>query len=151
MNGKETPTEVYITDHINRFALEFLQNCDRARPFALMVGHKAVHSPFEPSPKHKDLFNNQWFDLPPTWDDTYEGRPPYLQARRRSPHGLDGLPKRADLRVNEFHAFDSSPGPWIDWRWSSRYCSGTWAFSIRCSMGTLSRRGCGLPSWPCPF
>lgn len=91
VNGKKVPTEGYITDHINRFALEFLKQRDPQKPFALFIGHKAVHGPWEPRPDHAHLFDHEWFGLPKTWDDTYEGRPPYLKARRKSWHGLEGL------------------------------------------------------------
>jgi N-acetylglucosamine-6-sulfatase len=91
VNGKTTPTEGYITDHINRFVMDFLKNRDTGKPFALFVGHKAVHSNFEPAPQHANAFNDQWFELPKTWDDTYNGRPAYLSARRKSWHGLEGL------------------------------------------------------------
>ena len=91
VNGKPTPTEGYITNHINRFALEFLTKRDRGKPFCLFVGHKAVHGPFEPDPKYKGLFDHEWMPLPRTWDDDYQGRPSYLKARRKSWHGLEGL------------------------------------------------------------
>jgi N-acetylglucosamine-6-sulfatase len=91
VNGKPTPTEGYITDHINRYVLEFLTKRDRGKPFVLFVGHKAVHSPFQPDPKYKSLFDDQWMPLPPTWDDDYKGRPSYLKARRKSWHGIEGL------------------------------------------------------------
>lgn len=91
VNGKETPTEGYITGHINRFALEFLRNRDRGKPFAMFVGHKAVHSPVEPDPKYRNLFAGEWMPLPKTWDDRYDGRPSYLKTRRKSWHGIEGL------------------------------------------------------------
>jgi arylsulfatase A-like enzyme len=91
VNGKKVPTEGYITDHINRFALEFLKQRDPGKPFALFVGHKAVHGPWEPRPDHAHLFDHEWFALPKTWDDTYDGRPSYLAVRRKSWHGLEGL------------------------------------------------------------
>jgi N-acetylglucosamine-6-sulfatase len=91
VNGARTPTQGYITDHINHFALEFLKNRDTGKPFAIFVGHKAVHSGFEPDLKYKDVFKDVWCELPKTWDDTYEGRPPYLKTRRKSWHGLDGM------------------------------------------------------------
>lgn len=91
VNGRKTPTEGYITDHINRFALEFLRQCDPGKPFALYVGHKAVHGPWEPDPKYRNLFDQEWMPLPKTWDDTYVGRPSYLKARRKSWHGIEGL------------------------------------------------------------
>ena len=91
VDGKPTPTQGYITDHINRFALEFLTKRDRSKPFVLFVGHKAVHGPFEPDPKYKPLFEREWMPLPKTWDDDYQGRPSYLKTRRKSWHGLEGL------------------------------------------------------------
>ena len=91
VNGKKVPTEGYITDHINRYALEFLKQRDARKPFALFVGHKAVHGPWQPRPDHAHRFDNEWFPLPKTWDDDYQGRPPYLKARRKSWHGLEGM------------------------------------------------------------
>lgn len=94
VNGKETPTEGYITDHINRYAIEFLKQRDPGKPFAMFVGHKAVHGPFQPDPRTLEPFENEWIELPRTWDDDYEGRPPYLKIRRKSWHGLDGMLER---------------------------------------------------------
>jgi N-acetylglucosamine-6-sulfatase len=91
VNGKEMTAEGYITDRITGFALDFLKQRDRSKPFAMFVGHKAVHSPFQPDPKYKDLFDKEYMGLPPTWDDTYEGRPSYLKARHKSWHGIEGL------------------------------------------------------------
>ena len=92
VNGRNTPTEGYITDHINRFALEFLQDRrDPGKPFVMYVGHKAVHGVWQPDPKYRDLFKDEWMPLPKTWDDTYEGRPSYLKTRRKSWHGIEGL------------------------------------------------------------
>jgi N-acetylglucosamine-6-sulfatase len=91
VNGKQTPTEGYITDNINRFALEFLRSREKSKPFAMFVGHKAVHGPFEPDPKYKDAFNGEWMPLPKTWDDRYDGRPSYLKERRKGWHGIEGL------------------------------------------------------------
>lgn len=91
VNGKETPTKGYITDHINRYMLEYLDKRDKSKPFVMYVGHKAVHSGFDPDPKYMEQFKNEWMPLPKTWDDTYEGRPSYLKTRRKSWHGLEGL------------------------------------------------------------
>lgn len=91
VNGTPTPTQGYITDQITRFSLDFMRNRDKAKPFAMFVGHKAVHSPFQPDPKNAHLFDNEWMPLPVTWDDDYEGKPTYLAARRKTWHGLEGL------------------------------------------------------------
>lgn len=91
VNGKQTPTEGYITDHINRFALDFLNSRDKSKPFVMYIGHKAVHGPFEPKKEHAEMFQDEHMPLPKTWDDTYAGRPSYLKERRKSWHGLEGL------------------------------------------------------------
>lgn len=91
VNGKPVESQGYITDRITDYALEYLKGRDRGKPFAMFVGHKAVHSPFEPDPKYRELFQNVHAPLPPTWDDRYIGRPSYLKARRKSWHGLEGL------------------------------------------------------------
>jgi arylsulfatase A-like enzyme len=91
VNGTSTPTQGYISDSITRFSLDFIRNRDRSKPFAMFVGHKAVHGPFQPDPKYAHLFDNEYMALPPTWDDTYQNKPSYLAARRKSWHGLDGL------------------------------------------------------------
>ncbi len=91
VNGTPVRSEGYITDRITDYALEYLKQRDRAKPFAMFVGHKAVHGPFDPDPKYLELFKDEYMPLPRTWDDTYEGRPSYLKARRKSWHGLEGL------------------------------------------------------------
>jgi N-acetylglucosamine-6-sulfatase len=94
VNGQQRPTQGYTTDQITRFGLEFLRSRDRSKPFALFVGHKAVHSPFQPDEKYVHLFDHEWMPLPPTWDDPYTGKPAYLAERRKTWHGIDGLLER---------------------------------------------------------
>jgi arylsulfatase A-like enzyme len=91
VNGVQTPTQGYISDSITRFSMEFMRNRDKSKPFAMFVGHKAVHGPFQPDAKYAKAFDNEYMPLPPTWDDPYEGKPSYLAARRKTWHGLEGL------------------------------------------------------------
>jgi N-acetylglucosamine-6-sulfatase len=94
VNGTAMPTQGYITDQITRFALEFMRNRDTSKPFAMFVGHKAVHGPFQPDPKYAHVFDDVSMPLPATWDDDYEGKPTFLAARRKTWHGLEGLMQR---------------------------------------------------------
>ena len=50
MDGTQTPSRGYVTDVITDHAVEFIAKPRGDRPFALYIGHKAVHSPFQPAP-----------------------------------------------------------------------------------------------------
>ncbi len=64
----------YVTDLITDFALDFLEQRDPNKPFALLYHHKAPHRNFMPNVKDLDLFNNQEIPLPETFWDDYAGR-----------------------------------------------------------------------------
>jgi arylsulfatase A-like enzyme len=55
VNGKVTETTGWVDDVSTDFALRFLRE-NKDRPFALAVGFKAAHGPFDPPPRHKDTF-----------------------------------------------------------------------------------------------
>ena len=73
-NGAETPTEGYVTDLITEFAIDFLDNRDSSKPFALLYQHKAPHRNWMPHPRHFDDMDRE-YPLPETFDDDYAGRP----------------------------------------------------------------------------
>ncbi len=71
----ETITERgYVTDLLTDKALDWLSQRDEGRPFFLVCAHKAPHDPFQPHPKHKDLFAAEPIPEPATFHDTYENR-----------------------------------------------------------------------------
>lgn len=51
INGTSTPTEGWVDDVSTEFAIEFLKQ-NRQRPFALALGYKTCHGPFEPPERH---------------------------------------------------------------------------------------------------
>lgn len=61
IDGKQIEKSGYMTDILSDFAAEFLE-ARHEKPFCLYVSHKAVHGPFTPAPRHKDLFAG---DVPP--------------------------------------------------------------------------------------
>ena len=54
IDGKAEKVDGYITDLLNRYAIEFIKT-PRPKPFALYLAHKAVHGPFTPADRHKGL------------------------------------------------------------------------------------------------
>jgi arylsulfatase A-like enzyme len=55
VNGKVQQTTGWVDDVSTDFAVRFLRE-HKDKPFALAVGFKAVHGPFDPPPRHKETF-----------------------------------------------------------------------------------------------
>lgn len=64
----------YATTIITDKAIEWLQKRDTARPFCLLVHHKAPHRNWMPDTLDFDLFDGTEFPVPSSYFDTYEGR-----------------------------------------------------------------------------
>lgn len=58
VNGQTMPTQGWVDDVSTDFALQFL-TAHRDRPFALVVGYKSAHGPFEPPPRLADKYAGQ--------------------------------------------------------------------------------------------
>ena len=71
----ETITESgYVTDILTDKAINWLSQRDAQRPFFLVCAHKAPHDPFQPHPKHRDLYADERIPEPATFHDGYENR-----------------------------------------------------------------------------
>src|SRR5439155_15145963 len=64
----------YATDIITDFALEFLKNRPKDKPFFLMCHHKAPHRPWEPDDKHAHMYDDLDIPEPETFNDDYKTR-----------------------------------------------------------------------------
>src|SRR5262249_46650460 len=58
INGTNTPTTGWVDDVSTDFALEFIGN-HRDKSFALVVGYKSAHGPFQPPPRLADKYEGQ--------------------------------------------------------------------------------------------
>jgi arylsulfatase A-like enzyme len=75
LNGKRVKKEGYVSEIITADALDWLKNKrDPAKPFCLMVHHKAPHREWEPALKHLTDYDGVKFPEPPTLFDDYSGR-----------------------------------------------------------------------------
>lgn len=90
-NGKQELVKGYMTDIITEEALAFIR-ANRDKPFALNLWHKAAHLPFQPAPRHADVFENVNFPKPETWDNDYRDRPSWM--RRAGNYGVHLQPWR---------------------------------------------------------
>lgn len=65
----------YVTDIITDMTIHWLsEQRNRDKPFMLMYQHKAPHGPWQPAPKHYELYENETIPEPPTLFDNWEGR-----------------------------------------------------------------------------
>ena len=68
--------EGYITDIITDDAIDWMENKrDMAKPFCLMINHKAIHRNWMADTTDLALYEDKVFPLPETFYDDYEGRP----------------------------------------------------------------------------
>src|SRR6185503_11850986 len=70
-DGKEMKMTGYMTDILNSNAVAFV-NKEHTKPFALYLAHKAVHGPFTPAERHKNLYADAKVSRPPSIDDSLE-------------------------------------------------------------------------------
>lgn len=85
-SGEDRRIEGHSTDVITDLALDWLEQRDTSKPFALMVQHKAPHRNWKPSLRELELYTDITFPEPPTLFDNYEGR----VAAASHKMGIDG-------------------------------------------------------------
>ena len=73
-NGTPVNEKGYATNLTTDFALEWLKNKDRDKPFCLLLQYKAPHREWAPDTKYKALWENDTIPLPNTFYDNYKER-----------------------------------------------------------------------------
>jgi arylsulfatase A-like enzyme len=82
-SSETTYTGRYATDVITDLAIDFLEKRVRAKPFFLMVHHKAPHRPWEPDTAHMQHFANRRIPEPATFWDDYSTRSDAMHENRQ--------------------------------------------------------------------
>jgi arylsulfatase A-like enzyme len=73
-DGKPEKIPGYMTDLLSDYAVEFVKR-RRAKPFMLYLAHKAIHGPFTPAERHKELYADQSIKRAASAQDMLEGKP----------------------------------------------------------------------------
>ncbi len=104
IDGKLVPQKGDITDELTDYALDWLKQTDRNRPYFLYLSHKAVHAEFEPAPRHKGKFANAKFVYPKTYAPAQAEQklPMWVQNQRNSWHGVE-YPYHSRLDIAEYY------------------------------------------------
>lgn len=67
--------EGYVTDITTNIALDWMKKeRNSAKPFLLMLQHKAPHRPWQPGPEHLTMYDDVEIPEPATLFDDYQGR-----------------------------------------------------------------------------
>ena len=90
-NGEKRIIERYVTDELNDRALGFIEQ-ERDKPFALYLSHKAIHGPFTPAARHRDLYADAELVEPETWNDSMGDKPD--EVRRIQTRGVETIGER---------------------------------------------------------
>jgi arylsulfatase A-like enzyme len=101
VNGKAAVREGFMTDLLNEHAINFLKQ-PRSKPFSLYFSHKAVHGPFTPPERHRELYADAPIARPPNALDDLIGKP-MLQREvpvdpKRNPGQVRGGPTNETIR-----------------------------------------------------
>lgn len=73
-NGTKKTIPGYVTTITTDLSLDWLRGRDLEKPFLLMCQYKAPHGPWEPDPKHADLYEEEEIVEPETFYDDYQNR-----------------------------------------------------------------------------
>ncbi len=102
----------YVTDLITDDCIDWLEQRDESKPFALFCHHKAPHRTWEPDAKHFTMYDDVEIPFPDTFRDDLVGRAEVVQAVKMRMLDLDPI---TDLKatVPEGLTLDEE----IDWRY----------------------------------
>lgn len=103
VNGRHVAQKGYITDELTDYALDFLKNRKKDKPFMLYLSHKGVHADFIPADRDKGMFKDYSFKPPLTMEiGSHQGAPMWLQNQRNSWHGVE-FPYHSSLDIGEYY------------------------------------------------
>jgi arylsulfatase A-like enzyme len=96
VNGKLTETKGWVDDVFTDYSVRFLRE-NKDRPFALVIGYKACHGPFDPPPRHSKTYTGELARAVPNL------RSPaiYTQGAPRR-DGEAALPEKVPVNLNYF-------------------------------------------------
>lgn len=79
--GEKSRVEGYVTPLITKFSLDWLEQRDTEKPFALLMHHKAPHRCWMPDTTYLEKYNDIKFPMPDNFYDNYENRTAAAEQR----------------------------------------------------------------------
>ncbi len=94
---ENTYTGAYATTKTGDLALDFLQNRDKSKPFAMIYNHKAPHRNWMPNVDDLGIIDTTTLKVPDNFYDNYQGRP----AAQQQALEIDDMHLSYDLKLSE--------------------------------------------------
>ncbi len=98
IDGQRVQGKGYMTDILNQHAVDFVKAQKGDKPFCLYLAHKAVHGPFTPAERHKDLYVGNRFPPTPSADDDRKGKPAITESAANAPPKKKAAPKKTQAK-----------------------------------------------------
>jgi len=111
INGTRTVKKGYYTHRVTDMAIDWLKQ-KHNKPFLLILGHKAPHTPFTPEDKYQHIYDDIEIGYPRSAFDL-AGKPRWVEERLATWHGIYGpiygfrknFPDTRPEGVKDFAAF----------------------------------------------
>jgi N-acetylglucosamine-6-sulfatase len=100
VDGKASKVDGYMTDILNEHALEFVKG-EHKKPFVLYLAHKAVHGPFTPADRHKDLYADDPIKPAASLNDPLTDKPALTREVEPPPAAKKKNKKKAESSEGE--------------------------------------------------
>ena len=92
VNGERVLKKGYYTHRVTDMTVDWLKG-GRNKPFLLIMGHKAPHTPFTPEKKYEHIYDDREIRYP--WTSFHlEGKPRWIKERLDTWHGIYGPIRR---------------------------------------------------------
>lgn len=112
INGQRDVLKGYYTTRVTDLAVDWIKDRPQDRPFMLVLGHKAPHTPAVPEPKYAHLYDTVPIPYPPS-AFTLDDKPEWIRQRLATWHGIYGplwgfrekFPDARPEAVKDFAAF----------------------------------------------
>ncbi|WP_340110686.1 sulfatase family protein [Maribellus mangrovi] len=105
--GEKKQYEGYCTNLTTDFAINWLKNRDKNKPFCLLLHHKAPHRTWEPDTANFDEFKDKVYPVPENFFDNYDGRRA-AKEQHLSIRSTD-MDLRYDLKMQDKHIVSRFP------------------------------------------
>ncbi len=86
INGDRGVRQGYVTDILSKDAADYVRR-SRTKPFCLTLSHKAIHSPFTPAERHKNLYADIAIQRAASASDDLGGKPAVRMNQKPLPEG----------------------------------------------------------------
>ncbi|MDP6633485.1 MAG: sulfatase [Phycisphaerae bacterium] len=88
INGQRQVKKGYYTTRVTDMAVDWIK-AGRTKPFVMVLGHKAAHTPFTPEPKYAEIFDDIDVKYPMS-AFALAGKPKWVSQRIDTWHGIYG-------------------------------------------------------------